>query len=52
VTVAWTGLSLSGFTVTAVDFIAPWLYVAVAATAALSSLLQGAPKGGERPCNG
>ena len=52
VTVACTGLSLSGFTVTAVDFIAPWLYVAVAATAALSSLLQGAPKGGERPCNG
>ena len=52
VTAACTGLSMSGFTVAAVDFTAPWLFVAVAVPVALSALLQRAPKGGERPCAG
>ena len=50
VTIACTGLALSGFTVAAVDFIAPWVYVAVAVPVALSALLQRTPEGGERPC--
>lgn len=52
VMVACTGLSMSGLTGAAVDFTAPWLYVAAAVPVALSALLQKPQKGGERPCAG
>ena len=52
VTVACTLLCMSGFTVAAMEFAAPWFFVAVAATVALTSLLQRDKRGGERPCVG
>ena len=52
VTVACTSLSLSPFTGDAVDFIATWVYVAVAVPVALSALMRRTLKGGERPCAG
>jgi hypothetical protein len=50
VTVACTLLCISGFTVAAMEFAAPWFFVAVAATVALTALLQRDKRGGERPC--
>lgn len=52
VMVACTGLSMSGFTDTALESAVPWLFVVVAATVALSAILQRDRKGGERPCAG
>ncbi len=52
VTIACTGMCMSGITAIAVEFTAPWLFIVVGMTVALSALLQRDRKGGERPCGG